>query len=267
MRWALPVITLELKKTLAYRVDFWIQFLLSTSIELTVAYFIWKAVFAVREVETLQGYTLNGLLLYYFFAIFAGRIVRGKEGGYLAGEIYDGSLTRYLLYPLSFLIYKYITHWAHELVQLIQFIFAFLIFQWWVGMPEGTAISPLNILFGTLTCFMAGYLFYVVEGTLEMVAFWQDVIWNLQVMLRFTITLLGGALIPLSFFPQWELRIIELTPFPSMVSFPIKTFLGQITLQEWFFHSAVLVCWSLFFTFLLHFVWKRGTRQYSGVGI
>lgn len=265
--WAPHVLSIELKKALSYRLDFWINFLVSTSIEIAVAYFLWKAIFTARDVTTMEGYSFYGLVFYYLFASFSIRIARGSERGYISQEIYDGGLTRYLLYPLSFLGYKYITHFSQQLLAIIQLILAFIFLMIFLGPPLDQNVSAFSFLAGLFTCLIAGILHFALASCLEMVAFWQDVIWNLMVMLRFVIMLLGGGMIPLTFFPEWGQKIVSLTPFPLLVTFPVKTFLGQITLHDWLINIGLLALWALLFSGLAAWIWARGTRRYSGVGI
>ena len=65
-------------------------------------------------------------------------------------------------------------------------------------------------------------------GSLEMVAFWHDSVWSLMAMLRMSLTLSGGGLIPLSLFPERARTVLALLPFSYLISFPIRCFLGQV---------------------------------------
>lgn len=265
MTWVSHVLAIELKKAFSYRVAFWVQFLLGTATELGVAFFLWRAIFASAGAERLQGFTLHDILYYYLFASFASKITRGADRGYFSDEIYNGTLTRYLLYPLPFLGYKFVTHLAQQLLGLAQLLLAWAILRLAIGPSAGASFGTL--LAGAGTCVLTGYLHFNLMSCLEMVAFWQDVVWNLMVMLRFAMNLLGGAMIPLAFFPLWGQHLVTLTPFPTLVAFPARVFLGQVTLHDWLLSAMLLAFWSVVFTFLAREIWARGTRQYSGVGV
>ena len=68
--WAPHVLAIEIKKAVSYRVDFWIQFFVGTFAEIAIAYFLWKAVFQIRGVAIMEGYSFHGLVYYYLFATF-----------------------------------------------------------------------------------------------------------------------------------------------------------------------------------------------------
>lgn len=265
--WAPHVLAIEIKKAVSYRVDFWIQFFIGTFAEIAIAYFLWKAVFQIRGVARMEGYSFHGLIYYYLFATFSMRIARGNDRGYVSQDIYDGGLTRYLLYPLPFLGFKFITHFSQQILFILQLLLAFALLAALLSVPIDVDLTPLNFCAGIFTCMCAGYLHFMMTACLEMVAFWQDVVWNLMVMLRFTLLLLGGGMIPLAFFPAWGQRLVAWTPFPMIISFPVKTFMGQLSFQEWLLNAGLLVFWSALFTVLIRFIWRRGLRQYSGVGI
>ncbi len=266
-RWVPHVLSIELKKAFSYRVTFWVRFLLGTGCDLGVAYFLWKALFVSQQVEKIEGYSFHGLVYYSLFAVFSGKITRGSDRGYLSQDIYDGSFTRYLLYPLPFLGYKYATHITQQALAIFQLLVSFAVLWLAIGFPAEQNIGVGSFFSGCLTCVLAGYLVFTLMSCLEMVAFWQDVVWNLIVMLRFAMGLLGGAMVPLVFFPAWGQYIVHHTPFPAMISFPARTFLGQVGLEEWLIGCLVLLCWSLVFSILARFIWLKGMKQYSGVGI
>ena len=48
-------------------------------------------------------------MLYYLLVPLIARMIRGEESRFLSDDIYEGGLTRYLVYPLSFLQYKYVS--------------------------------------------------------------------------------------------------------------------------------------------------------------
>jgi ABC-2 type transport system permease protein len=267
LKWVPHVFSNEIKKAVSYRVAFWIQFIVGTATDMFVAYFLWRAIFQIRGETVLQGFTFHGIVYYYLFASFAFKIARGGEWGYIAQEIYDGGLTRYLLYPLHFLGYKYVTHITQQLLSLFQLTIAFLVLRLILGLPEELHITLMTFMAGAMTSLLAGYLHFMMASALEMVSFWQDVVWNLMAMLRFITSLVGGAMIPLAFFPEWGRKIASVTPFAAIITFPAKVFLGEVSLSDWFYNVGLIAVWSLVFSIACAWIWSRGTKHYTGVGI
>jgi ABC-2 type transport system permease protein len=215
----------------------------------------------------MNGFSFHGILFYYLFASFCARIVTDSSSGDISDEIYQGALTRYLLYPLSFFFYKYVSCFASQIIALVQMIVCLGVAIWLWGLPSDQAISFSSILLGSIIALGAGYVYFSLGSCLEQVAFWQDTVWNLLAMLRFAGGLLGGLLIPLSFFPHWAVVITNLTPFPYIYAFPIRCFLGQVPADEWFRSASILLVWAGIASVLSRIIWSRGLKVYSGVGI
>jgi len=261
------VVSLEAKKALSYRVDFWLSFGGNLAGQMFIAYFLWKAIYDARGVEVLGGYSFHGMMAYSLLVPLVNQIVRLQEMNFISPEIYDGSLTRYLLYPLSYLQYKYAETLAHAAVSALRLLVTLGIFALLFGLPSETPITPASLAMGLAAAAFAGLTYYCMAASLEMMAFWADNVWSLLVILRFATNFLGGGLVPLTLFPDWGRSVLELLPFAYYVSFPIRTLLGQVAAREWAIGMAVLAGWCAFFAALAAWVWRRGTRQYAGVGI
>ena len=94
-----------------------------------------------------------------------------------------------------------------------------------------------------------------------------DNVWSLLIMVRFSVGLLGGAMIPIAFFPEHVQVILNYLPFRYLAAFPINCFLGKVTFADWQTGIAVTLFWSLIFTGCALLIWNRGKYKYTGVGI
>ena len=80
MSLALHVFAIEIKKAVSYRVAFWVNFLLGTTTDLLIAYFLWGAIFAASGSQTMQGFSFHGMVFYYLFAkMIGGRRILSSE--------------------------------------------------------------------------------------------------------------------------------------------------------------------------------------------
>ena len=101
----------------------------------------------------------------------------------------------------------------------------------------------------------------------ELIAFWADNIWSLGVIIRFATKFFGGAMIPLTFFPEWANTVLAYTPFPYIVHFPMKVFFGEIDLNTILINIGILIFWTIIFYFISKLIWNKGKYSYTGVGI
>jgi len=261
--WPIAVFVTELKRQFSYRLDFWMRYFIALVVQFLVAIFLWQAVYRISGSGSLAGFSLLQILQYTFVAIFVFEIAIPEISG-VASDIYDGSLSRYLVYPISFVAYKLIAHLARAALLAIPFglalcasVFELLPFQ----------INLIAFIQGGIALILATTLYFFLTLAFEYAAFWADSIWTLVVMLRFMVALLGGKMLPLSLFPDLLQAVLNNLPFASIISFPSQAFLGHLTWPQ-FIHGCILSCvWIGVIAIISHRVWMRGMRNYSGVGM
>lgn len=260
-------LTLELRRAFAYRTEFWLRFLGLLAAQVVIAYYLWRAVYAQSGTTMIGGYSFRGMVLYYVLVPLVENVSRPTDRSLIAAEIYSGTLTRYLVYPMPFFPYKYATTLATTVVAGTQLVLLLAVFGMAGVFPAEFAVTPASVAMGLVAGVAASVLNFVLVALVEMAAFWADNVWSLNVMLAFVVRLLGGAMLPLALFPGAVQGILALTPFPYLVSFPVLALAGRIDLAEWLRGLGVLSGWALVVAGLLAVVWRRGQRTYTGVGI
>lgn len=264
MRGFSSIVAMELRKILAYRADFWVTFLGQTLIQLLIARSLWQNIFETNQVTSMQGFNLEMMTLYYLLVPIGVRILAGQNIGFLSQEIYDGTFTRYLIYPVNLFIYKSITYLTHSFFYCIQFLFIYLIYYLFFTQMS---IDPQSLLLGACVFFVASICYMSISMIVELISLWADYIWALMVMLKFFVTFFGGGIIPMDFFPDWAQTILIYTPFPYLISLPVKTTMNLIPLSETLSGLLILGLWSLGFFTVVALMWRKGQKSYTGVGI
>jgi ABC-2 type transport system permease protein len=258
--------TSELRRRMSYRTDFWITAVSSLTVRVAVAWFVVHAVFAESGRAGIAGYDLEGMLRYYLAAIFAAKLIQSTdlEQG-ISQDIYEGGLTRYLLYPAPYGVVKYV----QQLGALGPSVIQVIVFASWVpfvvGLPPDLTVA--GFVMALVAIAAANLLQFLIVFPIQLVAFWADNVWSLMAMHRFVSSLLGGLYIPLALFPDSGRRILEALPFRYLFAFPVETLLGRVSPREWAAGMAVCLAWCAGFALVGRWVWRRGTLQYTGVGI
>lgn len=271
------VVSLETRKLMSYRADFWLNTTVAFVIELTVAYFLWRAIFganaagdttAETTVTTIGGFTFQGMMVYYVAALLLGRLVRGQErGDAMSLDIYDGGLTRYLIYPSSYIAFKYAGHLGQLLPAILQLIGFGVVAAFVLALPANLGITAGTVAMTLGSVAIANLLAFLLRYPLAAVAFWADNVWALHAMLRFVGTLLGGLMIPLSLFPGWAQDVLQWLPFAHLFYEPVQTLLGQRSVGQWLEGIGIAVGWCIALATFGGVVWRRGYLRYTGVGI
>ncbi len=266
MKWWTSIISQEIKKILSYRSDFWVTFVGQTAIQLVIARALWSSVFESQGVVSMQGFNLETMTLYYLIAPVGTRILLGESFGFISREIYDGTFTKYLLYPLSFVQYKTLTYLTNSLFYVLQLFIIVMLYRMFFMKAAFEPTMFLNLMAGMALFFIGAVVYLSLGMAVELISLWADNVWSLMVMLRFFTAFLGGGFIPMSFYPEWARRIMYLTPFPYLVSTPIRTIMGDVSGAEVMKCILVMGVWWVIFRVSVHFIWRSGQKRYTGVG-
>jgi ABC-2 type transport system permease protein len=263
---ARDLLTAEIRRRMSYRGDFWISALSSLAVRFGISWFIVTAIFAGSAGGSVAGYDPRSMFLYYVAVILVGRLVQSSElEQSISQDIYEGGLTRYLLYPAPYGAVKFV----QQLGALGPAAVQILLFGAWipfvVGFPREFTLAGLAM--GLVAILLANLLNFLITFPIQLVAFWADNVWSLMVMHRFISGLLGGMMVPLALFPESARVVLEALPFRYLFAFPVEAMLGRLTLEQWGGGMAVGAGWCLVLAILGRAVWRRGTLQYTGVGI
>jgi ABC-2 type transport system permease protein len=267
LRLFLHVVGLEARTSMSYRVDFWIRTVAVFLVQLGVYLFLTWAIFAEAGTTEVRGFTEPQMIQYFVTVMLLGKLTTGAAfENAVANEIYQGGLTRYLLFPRPYLPFQYARSLGGQVSTLLQLLL-FGAAAWWFAGGEGLALDGATLARTATSLVAANLLYYLLRLPLEMVAFWHDNVWSLVVMLRNISNLLGGGLIPLALFPDAFQPMLAWLPFRHLFAVPVGTLLGRIDAASWAAELAAAVAWILVLAAISAAVWRRGTRQYTGVGI
>jgi ABC-2 type transport system permease protein len=266
LAWSL--MSLEARKLLSYRADFWVTMVSQLGINLLVLWALWTAMFAESGAKLIGGWDLPGILAYGVMVFLTGKIVRGGDLQMsIANDIYQGALSRYLLYPQHYVAIKYAQQMGNILPDFVQSIAMAVIGIPLLGLSSTLDIDYLSCLMALPALWSAHLLFFLLGLFPQFIAFWADNVWSLSVFLRLSTMLLGGAMLPLSLFPEGPREILRVFPFAYLFEFPTLVLLGKVDVWSWLEGLGVSLVWCLILALCAVPLWHRGRVQYTGVGI
>jgi ABC-2 type transport system permease protein len=113
---------------------------------------------------------------------------------------------------------------------------------------------------------LVSVLWFALDFTFGLVAFWLEEVWIFRVIFGFFAVLFSGAFIPIELFPSGLQTFLSYTPFPFITSVPAHIFMGTSAVSLWS-ATTTLVGWIAALTLCATFVWRRGLRLYNAAGI
>lgn len=255
----------EGKKAVSYRVEFWVGFLGTAASQFGVAFFVWTAVFAALAIDTLGGFSRDQLVAYALLVPLAERICLGQDLGFLAREIYEGTLSKFLVYPVSTLRLKLWSHLTLSALRLPQALLVLGLAAWLL--PGGTGLTWNGAASALPALALGALVMFHVAACLETVAFWADNVWTLTILLRILSFILGCGAFPLEFFPEAMRPWLVWLPFHAFTGFPVRAALGHLTPAQYLQGLVSGALWLAASVLVLRWIWSRGLRTYSAVGM
>lgn len=260
----LTVSLLTLQEYFIYRLNFILWRFRSFVLFLTV-FFFWLAVYGDRS--ELLGYQKGQILAYLVGVAFLRGLIFGNRSGDLPGQIRSGELTRLIIKPIHLLPYWLSRDAVDKLLNVVfttlEVALILLLFRFPLYFPS----SAGTYLVFALMVLLAGALYYFFSFFLAATAFWTEEIWATRwlfgiVLLEF----LAGAFFPIDLLPAWLVKVINYTPFPYMLYFPMKVWLEQLGSGEVLRALVLGSFWLLFFIVLTKKLLARGLRNYGAYG-
>ena len=178
-------------------------------------------------------------------------------------QVNEGKLSPFLLQPIDPVWRHFFSHVSERFARL-PFI-AILVAMFFLLYPKAIwSPSPQALGLGLLAICLSFCLRFIIQYTFAMLAFWTERANALEQLWYLIYIFLSGMVAPLEVFPEAVRTVVLWTPFPYLIYFPANVIIGQPT--DWVQGFLAIAGWSLLFLALNRWLWRRGLRQYSGMG-
>lgn len=258
--WA--VFKVNWQKSFEYRGNF-IGHMILGVITFFVMYFIWNAVFKGRVY--FGTYTFQTMMTYVLMTKFLHFTSRSNVARDIGDEIKSGYLSSYLLKPVSYLRWWFSSFLADRSFELFLRLIMVLVF---VTILPGIFLIPKmeNFILFFLYIGLALFINFLVNIFIAGFAFWVTDVRLFRSTIIMVVDFLAGGLVPLDVMPDFLKKISLFLPFQYTTYFPIKIFQGSLSLNEVLSGIFISIIWSLFLSFFLYYIWRKGLKRYEAIG-
>ncbi|OGD85875.1 hypothetical protein A2Z23_00870 [Candidatus Curtissbacteria bacterium RBG_16_39_7] len=265
MRKYAAVFRTSLANILEYRANFLVGRIRNLIVLLTL-YFLWTAV--IPGQGSIFGYQKAQILTYILGIHFLRSIVLTTSTYNVAAEITQGGkFFSYLLRPVSYAKYWFSVDLAYKTVEVIASSIEIAFIVWIFKIPLFFQTNPLFLFFALISIFLAIILNFYLGYLVALIAFWTPQAWGPRFLFDLLLSFFAGAFFPLDVFPEKAQLIFSSLPFPYLLFFPLKIYLGRIDPIGIFVGIAVSLGWILAAYFAIRYIWQKGLRIYEGGGI
>ncbi len=248
-----------------YRLNF-ILWRFRNVLRFLMTYFLWQGLFSATS--TIYGYSRPDMVAYIFLVLIVqAAITSAPSADNIGGEIGSGDLSNYLLKPMSYLRFWFTRDLASKSLNLL-FSFIEITLLWLLLRPALSFHYSFFSVFGFVASgLFAMVIYFLVSASARFTSFWYpENTWGLSFLILIFIEIFSGSIFPLDVLPPAGQIILQATPFPYLIYYPISILDGKITgLYLWriLFQSA---SWTLLLLIFTRFLWRKGLRVFGAEG-
>ena len=251
---------------MAYRVNFVLE-ILSGIVSALIIVFLWLAVYKSSGRPIIGGYSIREMITYLLGAgLINSFILTTAENPETSQSILEGTLSNLLIKPLNPYGMWFVRDMGTKLfllsVGLVGYAVVFFFFRnHLIFQPDAASCGLFIVSLG-----LASVLQFLIFEALSLLAFWVENTYGIRFMMRVIMEVVGGAIIPLSFFPLFIQKIFLLFPFHYLIYLPMRIFLAKIDGPQIPVELLKECGWIFALTLVNVVIWKKGVRQYVAMG-
>ena len=178
-------------------------------------------------------------------------------------EVVEGRLSHRLLQPIDPVWHHVAGHLSERLARLpFSFLLVGLFFLLY---PQAIWLPSLSrVLLFVSVLVLAFALRFSIQYTFALFAFWTERASAIEQFWFLFFLFLSGMIAPLEVFPPVVRTVALWTPFPYLVHFPAAILIGlPVDIVR---GILVMLGWGLLFFIWNRWLWRKGLKQYSGMG-
>lgn len=248
---------------LTYRLSF-VMWRLRNVLQLLTIYFLWSSLITSRQ--TLFGYSQSLMLTYIIGTSFLSAIVLSTRTHEIGENINSGDLSSFLIRPMNYFGYWFAKDVGDKLMNISFSIVELTGLFFLLHPPLFIQTDIVFLLFFVLAACLAVLLNFLIGAIISMIGFWSPEVWAPRFIFFILINFFAGALFPLDIFPKPVFQIFQLLPFQYLLFFPIKIYLGQMSLQIIFQGICISLVWIFLLWYGVMLTWKKGIKMYTAYG-
>ncbi len=252
----------QIKNTFVYR-GMLIIWMIGWLLSFLTSVFLWNS---AQTKGSLAGFTKDQIISYYFIGMFVWQVVGWFPFYTIIEKIRNGEISNMVIKPINFYWYMFVQELAWHVVN--TFIFSLLLFFIFFLVRANLFLQfqLSSVFLFILALAIAAFIVFGMSMILSTLAFWLIRAQGVASLFWILLSLLGGQMLPLRFFPSQYQTFINITPFRFMYSFPIEILLEDMGKNELIYSFSLGIFWVIFFYWLFHLLWQRGLKNFTAWG-
>lgn len=184
---------------------------------------------------------------------------------YVEDDIRYGYLSKYLVKPVTPMLYYFFFELAKVGLETISKMIVFLSILFWLKLLPNFSLLNVGILLAYCPfIFIFAFQWLVIISQLS---FWMTESYAIRWAVTLFTRLMSGILLPIVYLPEQVQKIFYFLPFEHLAFTPINFMLGKISLSVLGHAFSVLLVWIVIISLFRQWMWRKGLKSYEGTGI
>ncbi len=206
------------------------------------------------------------LLTYTLVSAFISAQLTAQTMHTISSEISEGDLTNFLLRPINYLGYCWARVSASRVLSALGGLGAVgILLLAFPNIQPSLPHIPLTWLVTGLLFLGSLTIMQLIDFIAGLLSFWTDRAYGPRFLTIILLQFCSGAFIPLNTLPSSIQHVLQLTPFPSLVFAPARTWIEGVTPSTVLALQTQLL-WILILSGIVFMMWRRGLKSYAAYG-
>lgn len=224
---------------------------------------LWWAIYEFSPESVIGGYTFPQMLMYVILSAIVFEVINSDSMGAIVDDVRYGLIGMRLMKPINYRLQLGFTSLGSfvacmAIVGIPMIIMGLIVALCAFGL---SGIVWYNVLLFLPVTLLSALVYDSIGFLFGQLAFRTQAMFGVSSMTNVLIGFLSGSMIPLAIYPSWAQSILFYTPFPTMVSLPVRLFLGQVPWSELGISVAVSIAWIIVLNVIAHFAYKGSVRH------
>jgi ABC-2 type transport system permease protein len=248
---------------LAYRASglIWITTDLVTAVTMPL---VWAT--AQKSGGQIAGFTSSDFVLYYLCMLLVGSFVTSHMMWEIAMEVKEGQFSTALLRPISFYQLTFLRNISWRVIRLGLFLPFFLalllVYRSFLG--GATIYLGWELWVSVFLGHLVSFNFVMMMG---LIALYTEEVFSIFELYYIPMLFLSGQLFPISVMPEWAQNISRVLPFYFTTGAPTEILIGRVSGAQALNVIGMQLFWIAVCYLGFRFLWSRGLKHYTAVGM
>lgn len=233
-------------------------------LQLLTLYILWSSITSTEQ--NVFGYTQTTILTYILGTSLIFGIVLASRSQEIGENINNGDLSTFLIKPWNYFKYWFFRDLGDKAMNILFAVFELSVLFLILRPPVFLQPDIVYLLLFSLSLIIALFLHFFLSCLIGLIGFWSPEVWAPRFLSYILIFFFAGNIFPLDIFPKQIFELLMSLPFPYLLFFPMKIYLGQMTFNEASYGLLIGLTWTLLMYIILMFTWKLGLKKFEAVG-